>query len=69
MFNKFRKGYKVIVYGPGQNNGKFYKNIPAIIIERDPYYCDYNVQFKDGTEDWILPRYLRKPYTKRIKRS
>lgn len=69
MFNTYRKGHKVIVYGPGQNNGKIYKNVPAIIIERDPYYYDYNVQFKDGTEDWILPKYLRKPYTKRKKRS
>lgn len=65
MFNKYKKGNKVIVYGPGQNNGKFYKNVPAIIVERDPYFHDYNVKFKDGTEDWILPKYLRKPYTRK----
>lgn len=67
MFNKYRKGTKVIVYGPGQNNGKFYNNVPAIIIERDSYFLDYNVKFKDGTEDWILPIYLRKPYTRKKK--
>lgn len=69
MFNKFRNGTKVIVYGPGENDGKFYKNVPAIIIERDPYYLDYNVRFNDGTEDWILPKHLRKPYERKWKRS
>ncbi len=62
MFNKFKKGCKVIVYGPGQNDGKIYKNIPATVVGRDPYFKDYCVKFKDGTEDWILPQYLRKPY-------
>ena len=56
MFNEYKKGHRVIVYGPGQkldNNGKckFYKNKPAIIVERDPYYKDYCVRFKDGSED------------------
>lgn len=63
MFSKFKKGSEVIVYGIGQNNGKFYKNVSAIIIERDPYFKDYHVQFANGTDDWILPKYLRKPYT------
>lgn len=69
MYNKFKNGSKVIVYGPGENNGKFYKNVPAVIIERDPYYKDYLIKFANGTEDWILPQYLRKPYTIRKKRS
>lgn len=69
MFNKFKKGHRVIVYGPGQNDGKFYRNVPAIIVERDPYYKDYCVKFLDGTEDWILPEYLRKPYARKQKRS
>lgn len=69
MFNEFKKGHKVIVYGPGQNDGKFYRNVPAIIVERDPYYKDYCVKFLDGTEDWILPEYLRKPYARKQKRS
>lgn len=69
MFNEFKKGHKVIVYGPGQNDGKFYRHESAIIIERDPYFLDYHIRFKDGTEDWILPEYLRKPYTRKRKRS
>ena len=67
MFNKFKNNHKVIVCGPGQTDGKFYKDVPAIIIERDPYYKDYHVKFKDGTEDWILPKYLRKPYERKEK--
>lgn len=62
MFNRYKNKSKVIVYGPGQNNGNFYNNIPATIIERDPYFKDYHVKFKNGTDDWILPKYLRKPY-------
>lgn len=69
MKNRFKKGTKVIVCGPGENNGKFYKNLPAKVIEADPYYHDYNVKFKDGTEDWFLVEHLRKPYSKKRKRS
>lgn len=65
MFNKFKKNHKVIVYGPGEENGKFYKNVSAIIIECDSYYHDYHVRFKNGQEDWILPKYLRKPYERK----
>ena len=69
MFNKYKNGDKVFVYGPGQNDGKFYRNVPAIIIERNPYFLDYNVRFKDGTEDWILPEYLHKPYTRKRRKK
>ncbi len=65
MHNEFKDGSKVFVYGPGQNNGKYYYKESAIILERDPYYLDYHVRFKDGTEDWILPKYLRKPYARK----
>lgn len=68
MFNKFRKGKKVIVCGYGKNEGKIYKNVPAIVIERDPYYKDYHVKFMNGTDDWLSPIYLRKPY-ERIKKG
>lgn len=64
MFSKFKNGQKVIVYGPGKKDGKFYKNVPAIVIERDPYYKDYHIRFLDGTDDWLLQKYLRKPYTR-----
>ena len=68
MFNEFKKGSKVIVYGLGKNEGKFYNNLPGIIIERDPYFLDYHVKFKDGTEDWLEPKCLRRPYSKNKKR-
>jgi len=65
MFNEFKRGHRVIVCGYGKNDGKFYKDLPAKIIERDPYYKDYLVKFEDGTQDWILPKYLRQPYDKK----
>lgn len=65
MFNKFKNGEKVFVDGIGEINGKKYNNIPAIVINRDPYFKDYLVKFKNGTEDWILPKYLRKPYSRK----
>lgn len=65
MNNKFKNGTRVIVCGYGENNGKFYKNVPAKIIGRDPYYKDYLVSFKNGSEDWFLPKYLRKPYLRK----
>ena len=68
MHNKFKNGHRVIVYGFGQKNGKFYKNVPGIKVERDPFFLDYCVRFKNGTEDWILPQYLRKPYGLKRKR-
>ena len=68
MFNKFKKGHRVIVYGPGQNDGKFYRNVPAIIIERDSFYKDYLVKFNDGSEDWIEPNHLRKPFERGYKK-
>ena len=68
MYNEVKNGTMVIIYGPGESNGKFYKNVLAIIVERDPYYKDYHVRFKDGTEDWLLPEHIRKPYSKK-KRS
>ena len=69
MFNKFKKGSKVFVNGIGQNNEKSYKNVSAIIIEKDSYFKDYLVRFKDNSEDWILPENLRKPYERKKKRS
>lgn len=65
MNNKFKNGSNVIVYGPGEKDGKFYKNKSAIIVERDPYYKDYLVRFKDSSEDWLLPVHIRKPYSRR----
>lgn len=60
MFNKFKDGETVIVSGIGKCNGKKYKNKIAKVICRDPYFLDYNVKFKDGTEDWLDKKYLKK---------
>lgn len=65
MYNQFKEGSKVLVCGLGQDNGKYYDKELAIILERDPYFKDYHIRFKDGTEDWILPKYLRKPYARK----
>ena len=67
MFNEFKNGSKVIVNGIGLKSGKYYKNVPAIVVERDPYFLDYLVRFKNGTEDWVSPKYLRKPYSRKKK--
>ena len=69
MFNKFKKGSKVIVNGIGLKSNKFYKNKPGWIVERDPYYLDYLVHLKNGTEDWFSSKYLRKPYSIRKKQK
>lgn len=61
MRNEFKDGSQVIVKGKGKNDGKYYDNQLAIVLERDPYYLDYHVQFKNGTEDWFSPKCLQKP--------
>lgn len=60
MFNRFKNGETVLVRGIGQNNNKHYRGVLAKVIERDPYYKDYLVQFRDGSEDWLIPKYLLK---------
>lgn len=60
MFNKFKDGETVIVSGVGKRNGKKYENKLATVICRDPYFLDYNVEFEDGTDDWLDKKYLRK---------
>ncbi len=67
MYGKFKKNHKVFVKGYGEKSGKFYNNKSAIIVERDPYFKDYLVRFTDNSEDWILPKYLRKPYERKRK--
>ena len=60
MHNKFNIKSKVIVNGIGKCNGKIYINQTAIVINRDPFFMDYNVRFDDGTEDWLDEEYLKK---------
>lgn len=67
MFSRFKKGEIVLVRGIGQNDKKCYNNVLAKVIERDPYYKDYLIQFEDGSEDWLIPRYLLKLNKKGVK--
>ena len=60
MFNKFKAKDKVIVSGIGKCNGKKYIKQKAIVINRDPFFMDYNVRFEDGTEDWLDEEFLEK---------
>lgn len=60
MFNQFKNGEMVLVTGIGQNNKKYYNDLLAKVIERDPYYKDYHLQFEDGSDDWLMPEYLQK---------
>lgn len=66
MFNRFKKKSKVMVYGPSKA-GRFYRNEVAIILERDSFFKDYHIKFKNGTDDWIDADFLRKPYTRKKK--
>ena len=60
MFSKFRANDKVIVNGIGKCNGKKYINQTAIVINRDPFFMDFNVRFENGTEDWLDKECLEK---------
>ena len=62
MFSRYKIGEKVIICGIGEFYGTKYENELATIIERDPYYKDYLVKFNNETEDWILPRYIKRQY-------
>lgn len=53
MFNKFKVNQKVRVNGTGKKDDKYYNNQVGKIIERDNYFCDYLVRFKDKSEDWF----------------
>lgn len=60
MFSKFKAKDKVIVNGIGKCNGNIYINEIATVINRDPFFMDYNIRFKDNTEDWLDEDYLKK---------
>ena len=69
MHNKFKNGSAVIICGLSKTNGKFYKNKPAIIVTRDSHFKDYLVKFKNGDEDWISPKDVYKPYSRRRRKT
>ena len=58
MFNKFKIGQLVYVRGIGKWNGKKYKHVIGKVIARDDFFLDYEIQFKDGTTDWLDEEYL-----------
>ncbi len=58
MNNKFKVDDIVIVNGIGKINGKRYKEVKGIVLDRDTFFKDYNIKFEDGTVDWIDPIYI-----------
>lgn len=68
MYMKFKRGQTVIVNGIGKCDDKVYKNEIAKVIERDCYFKDFHVRFKDKSTDWLLSKYLS-TYTKKTKKE
>lgn len=68
MNYEFKKGNMVYVCGYGEENRTFYKNEKGVIVERDPYYKDYLVRFKNGKEDWFSAENIRKPYSRKTRK-
>lgn len=60
MFNKFKIGEIVVVKGIGKKNGWFYYERVGTVICKDPYFKDYNIRFKDGSDDWFDEQDIRK---------
>jgi len=69
MHNKFKIGQLVSVNGIGKCNGKQYKNAIGKVISKDDFFLDYEIQFKDGSIDWLDEKDLRvkRKYTKKEK--
>lgn len=53
MFSKFKIGRKVRVKGFGKNDGKYYCQDIGVIVEKDYYFKDYRIKFKNNAEDWL----------------
>lgn len=58
MFNKFKIGDLVRVFGIGKIANKKYNGEIGKVIEKDSYFLDYLIRFKSKSEDWIDERYL-----------
>ncbi len=58
MFNKFKIGQSVYVQGYGKNDNKYYSRTNGKVIEKDIFFRDYLIEFKDGTNDWFDEEYL-----------
>lgn len=54
MYSKFKRGTIVLVNGEGKEEPlKLYKKRYGKVIDKDAFFLDYQVQFKDGTTDWL----------------
>lgn len=60
MFSRFTIGKKVLVTGIGKCEGTKYLNRIGIVVCRDSYFHDYNIQFEDNSEDWLDENCLTK---------
>jgi len=69
VFNKFKIGQFVYVRGIGKCNGKVYKHIIGKVIGKDSFFLDYEIQFKDGSTDWLDEECLeaKRKYNKKEK--
>ena len=65
MHTNYKIGEEVKIIGFGKNNKNYYYYRKAVIIEYDIYYKDYCVRFKNGTIDWLSPKFIRKIKNKR----
>lgn len=59
MFNKFKIGELVFCIGIGKVSEKFICKIGKV-VEKDYYYKDYCVKFKDETEEWFSEKDIHK---------
>ena len=67
MYQKFKIGATVQVVGMGKEEPiRLYKYRFGRVLERDSFYLDYKIQFKNGSTDWFDAKCLRHP--KRLKR-
>lgn len=60
MNSRFKINETVLVNGIGKQDGKHYTNAIGVVLLRDPYFFDYNIQFRDSSEDWLDEKYLKK---------
>jgi len=70
MYQKFKKDTIVWVNGKGKEEpSKTYKYRYGRVTEKDSFFNDYKIQFRDGTTDWIDEKYLiySKKYNERSK--
>lgn len=59
MFNKFKIGDLVRVFGSGKIANQKYTGEIGRVIEKDSYFLDYLIRFKNKSEDWIDEQYLK----------